>query len=109
MTKLFRSALIAGAALLALSTPLVASAQATPAIDQRQANQSQRIAEGQASGELTKREAARLKAGQARIANKEARANADGTVTAKERAAIKRAQNKQSHQIARQKHDAKSQ
>ena len=89
----------------ALVTPWMSAAQDTPAIDQRQARQSQRIANGQASGQLSNREAARLQAGQAKVANMEANAKADGKVTRAERAAIHHAQNKQSRHIAHQKHD----
>lgn len=83
----------------------VASAQSTPNIDQRQANQNARIANGQASGTLSAREAARLNAGQAKVANMESAAKADGVVTKGERRAIKAEQKRQSKRIHRQKHD----
>lgn len=92
------------AAVIGLSSVL-ASAQSTPTIDQRQANQNARIANGAATGQLSKREAARLNAGQAKVAGMEAAAKADGKVTRAERKAIKHEQNKQSRRIARQKHD----
>ncbi|WP_395706881.1 hypothetical protein [Casimicrobium huifangae] len=82
-----------------------ASAQSTPVVDQRQANQSARIANGEASGTLSKREAARMKAGQAKVEGMEAAAKADGKVTRAERKAIQKEQNKQSRRIYRQKHD----
>ena len=65
----------------AFAVPSMSAAQDTPAIDQRQARQSQRIANGQASGKLSNREAARLQAGQAKVANMEANAKADGKVS----------------------------
>ena len=83
----------------------VASAQSTPVADQRQANQSARIANGEASDALSKREAARMKAGQAKVDGMEAAAKADGKVTRAERKAIQKEQNKQSRRIYRQKHD----
>jgi hypothetical protein len=67
-----------------------------------------RIANGQASGKLSNREAARLQAGQAKVANMEANAKADGKVTRAERATIQHEQNKQSRHIAHQKHDGNS-
>ena len=93
----------------ALSLALVviaANAQpATPGVDQRQANQASRIAKGEASGTLSKREAARMKAGQTKVTDMKAKAAADGKVTKAERAAIQKEQNKQSRRIYRQKHD----
>jgi uncharacterized membrane protein YebE (DUF533 family) len=78
---------------------------ATAGIDQRQAKQSQRIAKGEASGRLAPQEAARMKAGQARVSAMEATAKADGKVTRAERKAIHKEQNKQSRRVYRQKHD----
>lgn len=78
---------------------------ATPNIDQRQANQQARIEQGKATGTLSKREAARMEAGQAKVAGMKAGAKADGKVTRAERAAIQKEQNKQSRRIAKQKRD----
>jgi hypothetical protein len=101
MVTILRGALI-GAALL----PALASAQpATPRVDQRQANQERRIEQGVQSGELTKREAARLERGQERVEKMEAKAKEDGTVTAEERKRLKRAQDRQSGAIYKEKHD----
>ena len=77
----------------------------TPNIDQRQANQQSRIEQGKATGTLSKREAARMEAGQAKVAGMKASAKADGKVTRAERAAIQKEQNKQSRRIAKQKRD----
>ena len=83
-----------------------ASAQtATPNIDQRQANQQARIEQGKATGTLSKREAARMEAGQAKVQGMKQAAAADGKVTRAERKAIQQEQNKQSRRIHRQKHD----
>lgn len=89
-----------------LTAPMLASAQtSTPNIDQRQANQQARIEQGKATGALSKREAARMEAGQAKVDGMKQAAAADGKVTRAERKAIKKEQNKQSRRIARQKHD----
>jgi hypothetical protein len=90
----------AGAAL-----PALAQTTSTPRIDQRQANQEQRIEQGVKSGQLTGKEAARLEKGQARVQKMEDKAVADGKVTKKERAKIEKAQDKQSRRIAKEKHD----
>jgi acyl-coenzyme A synthetase/AMP-(fatty) acid ligase len=89
----------------AVALPAFAGAN-TPRVDQRQMNQERRIDQGIASGELTKREAARLDQGQDRIDNLENKAKADGTVTRRERARLHHAQNVESRRIYRQKHDA---
>jgi uncharacterized membrane protein YebE (DUF533 family) len=83
-----------------------ASAQSTPRIDQRQANQERRIDQGVANGSLTRPEANRLERGQNHVNRMEGRALADGTVTNRERARIEHAQDVQSKRIYRQKHDA---
>ena len=92
---------------LVLAVPFAAFAQsnATPGIDQRQANQEQRIQQGVQSGSLTGREAARLERGQDRLQAKENQAKADGVVTGKERAQLQHAENRQSERIYDQKHD----
>ncbi|MEQ1776359.1 MAG: hypothetical protein ABL891_21470 [Burkholderiales bacterium] len=90
--------------------PAIAMAQtATDArearIDQRQANQQERIDQGVQSGQLNQRETARLEKGQARVQGMEDRAAADGKVTRQEARHIERAQDRQSARIYRQKHD----
>lgn len=99
-------AIIASLSLATLSHAVSAqTAPVTPRVDQREANQSARIDQGVASGQLTQAEAARMRQGQAHVQNVEDRAKADGTVTGKERARIAHAQDVQSARIARQKHD----
>ncbi|UXI70581.1 hypothetical protein [Tahibacter amnicola] len=93
---------------LAIITALVTSSASyadTPVIDQRQENQEARIEQGVASGELTRREAARLEARQEHIENVEERAKADGVVTRRERARLERKQDRNSAAIGHQKHD----
>lgn len=93
-------------AVLSLVLPVLAFAQAnTPRVDQRQANQEQRIDQGVASGSLTQREANRLDRGQQHVDNMENRAKSDGVVTRGERARLHQAQEVQSRRIYAQKHD----
>jgi Tfp pilus assembly protein FimT len=101
-----KSTKIAAALVIAaFALPALAQTTSTPRIDQRQANQEQRIQQGEKSGALTQKEGARLEKGQARIQKMENKAVADGKVTAKERARIEKAQNKESKKISREKHD----
>ncbi len=100
-------------ALAIAALPAFALAQATPApvdkagarIDQRQANQQNRIDAGVKSGELNQAEAARLQKGQDRIQKKEDKARADGKIDKKETRQIEHMQDRQSKVIAREKHD----
>lgn len=71
----------------------------------REARQQGRIKQGVHSGELTRKEAKKLRKGQRRIDHMQQKANADGTVTPKERLKIEKAQDKQSDLIYKQKHD----
>ena len=89
----------------AFALPAFAQTTSTPRIDQRQANQERRIEQGEKSGALNQKEAARLEKGQARVQKMENKAVADGKVTAKERARIEKAQDKQSRRIYKEKHD----
>ena len=98
------------ASLLALCSAAVlaqapAASAATPRVDQRQANQAQRIEQGKASGELTAREAHRLQRQQKTVAAAEAKVKSDGSVTAQERKRLHRLQNHTSQNIRQQKHD----
>jgi hypothetical protein len=89
----------------ALALPAGAQTSSTPRIDQRQANQERRIEQGEKSGALTGKEAARLEKDQARIQKMENKATADGKVTRKERARMEKAQDRESRRIYREKHD----
>jgi hypothetical protein len=79
---------------------------ATPKTTERQIHQQKRIHQGVKSGELTKREAAKLEAQQAKIQIDKQKAKSDGVVTAKERAKLQGEQNRASRRIYKQKHDA---
>ena len=93
------------AATFAMPGFVLAQTTSTPRIDQRQANQERRIQEGVKSGELTKKEAARLEKGQQRIQKMEDKAMADGKMTKREKARIEHAQDVESRKIARERHD----
>lgn len=93
------------AAVPALSYAQSSNPAATPGIDKRQEQQQKRIDQGVQSGELTKREAARLERRQERIGKMEGKAKADGVVTNKERARIHHQQDQESRRIHREKHD----
>ena len=84
---------------------LTAGALQAERVDNRQDRQEARIDQGVASGELTRRETARLDAREARITRMEHRAEADGKVTGREAVRLERAQDKASRRIALQKHD----
>lgn len=78
---------------------------ATPRIDQRAANQQQRIDQGVASGKLNANEAARMQARENSLNNNIAAAKADGKVTGAERARLRHQENHNSRAIARNKHN----
>ena len=89
-----------------LATTHAASAQtATPGLNARQANERARIHQGVASGELTRPEAARLRARETDIRQDKRAAKADGVITRDERQDIRKDENKASRAIYRQKHD----
>ena len=92
-------------AALAFSSAAFAQSNQTPGLDRREARQESRIQEGRASGELTRREAARLEAREARLRADEAAAKADGRVTMRERQRLQGEANRDSARIYRQKHD----
>jgi hypothetical protein len=91
-----------------LALAAVPALAGTPHLDQREAHQQQRVANGINSGELTPRETVRLERGEARLQHNEARAKADGVVTAKERVALNAEADHMSKRIYRQKHDAQT-
>jgi hypothetical protein len=102
-------ATLGAAVLLTLSGLAAAQAPAdptaTPRIDQREARQQQRIAQGAASGQLTPRETYRLEKREAKINADEAAAKSDGKVTRAERTHLRHEENRTSRAIYRQKHD----
>jgi hypothetical protein len=74
-------------------------------IDQRQAQQEQRIRQGERSGQLTAQESRQLIREQVAIARAERMAKADGRFTLQERQHIERLQDIADRHIAQQKHD----
>ena len=102
--KKLTAAALACAALAAV--PAQAQSRHPRSINARERHQQQRIRQGIRSGELTRREAARLEAQQARIRVAEAYARrSGGGLTPQERARLQHALNRSSRQIYRQKHD----
>ena len=93
------------AALLVIASPVYAD---TPVLDQREQNQAQRVRQGVQSGELTRRETARLVQGQAQLRRMEYRAKSDGVVTQRERARLQQKANIESRKIYRKKHNGRS-
>lgn len=73
--------------------------------DRRQNRQNARIKEGVRDGELTRKEAARLRAGQAHVNRLERRAEKDGKLTPEEKLRLEKAQDRQSRRILKEKHD----
>ena len=93
---------------IAASTTLsgIAFAQtATPVVDQKAANQQQRINQGVASGELTRGEAVRLQKRQNRLVTNTQRAKADGVGTDAERRQLNRQADRNSKKIHNKKHN----
>ncbi|MBY0452780.1 MAG: hypothetical protein K2P92_07080 [Bdellovibrionaceae bacterium] len=74
--------------------------------NKREVSQQARIGQGVQSGELTHREARKLRKGQKRIDRLQQQAKADGTVSPEEKLKIEKAQDRQNALIYKQKHDA---
>ncbi|HKP86624.1 MAG TPA: hypothetical protein VJZ26_11035, partial [Blastocatellia bacterium] len=87
-----------------LSITSMAQSTGTPVINKRERRQQTRIRRGVRSGELTKREAARLEKEQAETHAQEAAARADGKVTGKERRHLRHRELRTSRHVYRQKH-----
>ncbi|MEO5701178.1 MAG: hypothetical protein ABIR61_11870 [Casimicrobiaceae bacterium] len=81
---------------------------ADPGVKERQAHEKARINHGVASGELTNKEARRLRAEQRGIKAEEHAMKADGTLTKAERKKLHRDLNAASRDIHRQKHDGQT-
>jgi hypothetical protein len=75
-------------------------------VNRTQARQHVRIAQGVRSGELTRREAYRVRDSQRDIRQLERAYKSDGSLTAAERRDLNHELNQSSRQIYRQKHDA---
>jgi uncharacterized membrane protein len=77
----------------------------TPGIKRRQHHQQKRIVHGVRSGELTRREASRLRREHREIRQDVREIKSDGDVTRRERIKIHREQNRASRHIYRAKHN----
>lgn len=105
LKKILATVILAAPLAVMAQTPAPRDPLATPGIDNRQANQEQRIQQGVQSGAITPKEAAQREKGQAHIENMEAKAKADGKVTPREREHLQQAQDRQSRKIHHEKHD----
>lgn len=86
--------------------PAQAQCRSPRSINGRERRQQERIRQGIRSGELTRREAARLEAQQARIRVDEAYARRSGAgLSARERARLEQQLSRSSRNIYKQKHD----
>ena len=94
------------ATLVLFAAGTAGAATSDPGVNARQARQHQRIEQGVTSGELTKKEAARLKAEQRGIRAEERAFKSDGKLTKNERKQLHRDLNRSSRDIHKQKHDA---
>ena len=88
-----------------LVATVISYGQRTPGINHRQHHQHTRIRDGVRSGELTRKETARLRVEQRHVRRAERRVKSDGNVTREERARIERKQNRAGRDIRRQTHD----
>jgi septal ring factor EnvC (AmiA/AmiB activator) len=97
--------LVTPALMLTFAAPVfAANPAATPGIDKRVQNQENRIEQGEKSGALTGREAARMERREAKIEGDVAKAKADGVVTPQERKRLNKELDHQSRAIHREKH-----
>lgn len=84
----------------------ISSASAYDRVDQRQANQQERIRAGVASGQIDRGEYRQLQGEQARIAALERQFKRDGRLSYAERAELERLQDRASRNIKQERHDA---
>jgi len=89
-----------------ITTLSLLAQEGTPRVNNREANQRGRIAQGRNSGEVTRGEAAHLNRQQRHIHRTERRAKADGNVTRAERKRLKHEQNRASRNINRSKNNS---
>jgi hypothetical protein len=88
-------------ALLTLA-PVTANANS---IDNRQANQADRIEKGRQTGSVTWTEGIKLRAEQRKISRTEAKLKSDGYLSSKDKRVLTKMQNKASKHIVTEKHD----
>lgn len=97
---------ILAVAVLATFAGVAVAGTHDPGVNARQARQHARIEQGIASGELTGKEAARLKTEQRAIRAEERAFKSDGNLSVAERKQLQRDLNRASRDIYNQKHDA---
>jgi hypothetical protein len=100
--KKFVTVLLSATFVLGLS---VVSMAHTPGVNRREYREQRRIHQGIRNGELTRREAGRLRAEQFRIRAYEARARSNGSLSRRERYRLDQMMDRASRDIYRQKHD----
>jgi hypothetical protein len=93
---------------LVFAAGLVFAGTDTPVINARQQTQKARIAQGVASGALTKKEAKRLKNGEKSIQADKKAMKSSGKITKTERKYLKKRLNNESKKIYRLKHNDKT-
>jgi len=94
------------ATLLAVASLTTAQAQTrTPVVNYREHHQRARLNQGVASGQLTPREAARMRGREAGLTAQRRADRSDGVVTSQERHDLRQTENRNSRAIYRQKHD----
>lgn len=93
--------------LIAIGFTAFAEAQTrTPVATSKQIKQHKRIAQGNASGSLTRKETRQLKTEQRHIQRTKKRMKSDGKITKKERAILNQKQKRANRNIRRKKHNA---
>ena len=99
------TALASGFVMCAALAPAAWAGTRSPSVNRIEHREQVRIHQGIRSGELTRAEAARLEAEQAKIRVNERFAKRDGELTAKERQRLHKELHHASRDIYRQKHD----
>ena len=100
--------LVLAVAFSSVSTSIASAHSSTPRVDRRQYAQHLRMRDGVRDGQLTPRERARLRSGQAHVRRLERRAIRDGSLTLRERRQLDRMQDRQSRRITRMRHNSRS-
>ena len=95
-------------AMMTLAAGVASASTTAPRIDRREWRQHERIQQGWRSRELSRREHARLHAGQRHIHRMEWRAGRDGHIDRFERRRLTRTQNEESRRIYRLKHNGET-
>jgi predicted Holliday junction resolvase-like endonuclease len=105
------TSLLSGVVLCAALAPMTSMASPRQTVNQRLENQQDRINQGIKSGELTRKEAGKLEAKEARIKNNERfdKKQDGGKLTPAQRASLNKQLNKTSRAIYKDKHNNRTQ